>query len=336
MKSPRLTNTSGNTYSTGCKTVSYLSLSLGVFGITACASVRAAVLPQQAVPALASAPASVEPGKDQNPANLAASAAAHASTTASASSSAAAASSTSAVPANVAGSAQQHPAPAVAAIPQQTSPGEVALLKIEIMSLKEKVATLQRKFDVILKGQRSGLYDTNIDPTTLSQFQNPKSKKNPVPPLTSEGPIDRFENDDSASQRENALAIEKPQQLVDRAIVLLEQREFGRVAQALENFQQRFPNHSLSAVAELTLAEAYVELKSPQQALSHVRTFYLQHPNDAQLLRAKWLEGRSQELLEAPQKAAQLFREVIALDPQSQLALRARAALEKISGGLAQ
>lgn len=333
MKSPRLTNTSGNINSTGCKTVSYLSLSLGIFWITGCASVRSAITPAQPAPAVSSAPSSIEAGKEQNPANLAASAAPQSSTAAPAPSSGAAA---APVPANVATTAPQRSSPALTPAPQQTSPGEVALLKIEIMSLKEKVATLQRKFDVILKGQRSGLYDTNIDPTTLSQFQNPKPKKNLVPPLTSEGPIDRFETDDSASQRENALAIEKPQQLVDRAIVLLEQREFGRVAQALENFQQRFPNHSLSAVAELTLAEAYVELKSPQQALSHVRTFYLQHPNDAQLLRAKWLEGRSQELLEAPQKAAQLYREVIALDPQSQLALRARAALEKISGGLAQ
>ncbi|NBW82045.1 hypothetical protein EBR21_09860, partial [bacterium] len=114
------------------------------------------------------------------------------------------------------------------------------------------------------------------------------------------------------------------------------QREFGKVAQILENFQQRFPNNGLSAVAELTLAEAYVELKSPQQALPHIRTFYLQHPNDIRLVKAKWLEAKSQELLGAPQKASQLFREVIALDPQSQLARRARADLERLNGGVTQ
>lgn len=217
--------------------------------------------------------------------------------------------------------------------PSPPAQGEVALLKLEILSLKEKVATLQRKFDVILKGQRSGLYDDAATVATSAFQKAAAAQKNPIPPLTSDGPVDRFENDDSAAIRERALTPERPQQLIDRANLLLEQREFGRVAQLLENFQQRFPNNGLSAIAELTLAEAYVELKSPQQALTHVRTFYLQHPNDPQLVRAKWLEARAQELLDAPQKAAALFREVIALDPQSQLALRSRAALENIGGG---
>lgn len=222
----------------------------------------------------------------------------------------------------------------------QTEPaparGELATLRVEVMSLKEKVATLQRKFEVILKGQRSGLYDDMTLPTNLSAMQKPAQNKNPVPPLVSDGPIDRFENNNDVEKRQAVLEPEKPQQIVDKALMLLEQREFGRVAQALENFQQRFPNNGLSAIAELTLAEAYVELKSAQQALTHVRTFYLQHPNDPQLIRAKWLEGCSHQILGAPQLAAQLFREVIALNPQSQLALRARAALEKVSGGGAQ
>lgn len=234
---------------------------------------------------------------------------------------------TPSAPVSTAASQLPHPA---------SAQGEVALLKLEIMSLKEKVATLQRKFDVILKGQRSGLYDDTATIATAAFQKAAAAQRNPVPPLTSDGPVDRFENDDSAQLREKSLTPEKPQQLVDRANLLLEQREFGRVAQLLENFQQRFPNNGLSAVAELTLAEAYVELKSPQQALTHVRTFYLQHPNDAQLPRAKWLEARAQELLDAPQKAAALFREVIALNPQSQLALKSRAALEKIGGGGAQ
>jgi tetratricopeptide (TPR) repeat protein len=231
----------------------------------------------------------------------------------------------------------QHSASLTTAANQMPPPppaqGEVALLKLEIMSLKEKVATLQRKFDVILKGQRSGLYDDAATVATAAFQKAAAAQKNPIPPLTSDGPVDRFESDDTAALRERSLTPEKPQQLVDKANLLLEQREFGRVAQLLENFQQRFPNNGLSAIAELTLAEAYVELKSPQQALTHVRTFYLQHPNDVQLVRAKWLEARAQELLDAPQKAAALFREVIALDPQSQLALKSRAALEKIGGG---
>lgn len=215
------------------------------------------------------------------------------------------------------------------------SRNELAMLKVEVMSLKEKVATLQRKFEVILKGQRSGIYDdVQLPPNIQSHFAPPKN--NPVPPLVSEGPIEPDNGESNPAKRQNVLAVENPRQIVDKALVLLEQREFGRVAQALENFQQRFPNNALSAVAELTLAEAYVELKTPQQALTHVRTFYLQHPNDPMLNRAKWLEGMSQEQLGAPQRAAQLYREVIALNPQAQLALRARAALEKLSAGGAQ
>jgi TolA-binding protein len=221
-------------------------------------------------------------------------------------------------------------------IESQASKGELALLKIEVMSLKEKMAALQRKMDVILKGQRSGLYDDAGLSAVNNQIQNQHAKKNPVPPLGSEGPIDRFENDSDPAERDKAINHEKPDQLVNRATMLLEQREFGKVAQILENFQQRFPNNGLSAAAELTLAEAYVELKSPQQALPHIRTFYLQHPNDVRLIKAKWLEAKTQELLGAPQKASQLFREVIALDPQSQLARRARADLERLNGGMTQ
>jgi TolA-binding protein len=209
------------------------------------------------------------------------------------------------------------------------------MLRIEVMSLKEKMATLQRKFDVILKGQRSGIYDDVQLPANIQTHLMP-AKVNPVPPLVSEGPVDRMDDDSAPVQRQAVLNVENPQQIVDKALILLERREFGRVAQALENFQQRFPNNALSAVAELTLAEAYVELKTPQQALIHVRTFYLQHPNDPLLNRAKWLEAQSHEQLSAPQKAAQLYREVIALNPQAQLALQARTALEKLSAGGAQ
>jgi len=218
---------------------------------------------------------------------------------------------------------------------------ELALLKIEIMSLKEKMATLQRKLEVILKGQRSGLYEEvahvstggSAGETDKKVDLTERNSKYTVPPLPREGSLDRFETSMNTDDREQALTPEKPQKMVERALMLLEQREFGRVAQLLENFQQRFPNHELSATVELTLAEAYVELKTPQQSLRHVRTFYLQHPNDAQLIRAKWLEARTQILLEAPQKAAQLLREVIAMEPQSSLAQRARAELETLNGG---
>ncbi|NBO38319.1 outer membrane protein assembly factor BamD [bacterium] len=219
----------------------------------------------------------------------------------------------------------------------QLSSNEFAQLKVEVMSLREKVATLQRKFEVILKGQRSGLYED--DSASIRQAvsnANSANRHSLVPALGTAGPLDRFENEFDNVAKEKSLMPESAQKIVDNGVALLEQGEFGRAAQSLENFQQRFPNSPLSNIAELTLAEAYVELKSPQQALPHLRTFYLQHPNDPQLPRAKWLEGRIQELSQAPQKAAQLYREVIALSPQSDVALRARAALEKIAGGSLQ
>jgi len=225
---------------------------------------------------------------------------------------------------------------AMAQAKQNASDSELALMRIEIMSLKEKMASVQRKLELVLKAQRSGLYEAeNID-SIQAAVKNAEPKKNFVPPLGSAGPLDRFETDFERSGHEKALTTESAQKLVDRALSDLAQGDFARVAQSLEGFQQRFPSHPLSNSVELALAEAYVELKSPQQALPHLRTFYLQHPNDVQMYRAKWLEARLQEQLQAPQKAAQLYREVIALSPQSDAALRARAALERINGGTMQ
>lgn len=224
-----------------------------------------------------------------------------------------------------------------AALPQQTSNDlELAKMRIEIMSLKEKMASVQRKLELVLKAQRSGLYEPENLDAIHAAVRNAEPKKNMVPPLGSDGPIDRFETDFERRGHDHALTPESAQKIVDRALSDLAQGDFARVAQSLEGFQQRFPSHPLSNSVELALAEAYVELKSPQQALPHLRTFYLQHPNDVQLHRAKWLEARVQEQLEAPQRAAQLYREVIALSPQSDVALRSRAALERINGGTTQ
>ena len=218
----------------------------------------------------------------------------------------------------------------------QASESEIALMRVEIMSLKEKMASLQRKLDLVLKAQRSGLYEADNAEQIRSAVSKAETKKNLVPALGSAGPLDHFENEFDKVDQTKLLTPEGPQKIVDRSVAYLSQGEYARVAQTLADFQQRFPNNPLSNIADLTLAEAYVEMGSPQQALPHLRAFYLQHPNDTQMYRAKWLEARVQEQLQAPKKAGQLYREVIALSPQSDVALRARASLEKLNGGAAQ
>lgn len=218
----------------------------------------------------------------------------------------------------------------------QSSESEIALMRVEIIALKEKMAGLQRKQDLLLKAQRSGLYEADNTEQIRSAVSRAETKKNLVPALGSAGPLDHFENEFEKVDQVKLRTPEGPQKIVDRSVAYLSQGEYARVAQTLADFQHRFPNNPLSNIAELTLAEAYVEMSSPQQALPHLRTFYLQHPNDSQMFRAKWLEARVQEQLQAPQKAAQLYREVIALSPQSDVALRARSSLEKLNGGAAQ
>jgi TolA-binding protein len=220
---------------------------------------------------------------------------------------------------------------------QKSSPlqdAELASLRIEVMSLKEKMASLQRKLDVVLKAQRSGLLEYEGIESARSAFEKMEVKRASLPPLGSQGPLDRLENDFENDSRERLKTPESLQKLLDRAVTSMAQRDFGRVVQSLEDYQSRFPNNPLSNIAELLLAEAYVELKSPHLALPHLRAFYLQHPNDPQLHKAKWLEAQTQEQLRASQKAAQLYREVIALAPDSELALRSRASLERLSGSL--
>jgi TolA-binding protein len=211
---------------------------------------------------------------------------------------------------------------------------EISRLKIEILSLRDKVDSLQRKFDLVLRSQRAGIFQVENPALVQSAVEKVNLASNTVPPLRSEGPIDPFDSEEATDVQKNSG--ETPQALVDRALIHLTQSDYAKVLQLLEDFQNRFPNNPLSSTASLALAEAYVELQSPQRALTHVRGFYLQHPNDLRMPNAKWFEARIHEQLRAPQKAAQLYREVIALAPKSELALKARASLEKIAEGQMQ
>jgi len=211
---------------------------------------------------------------------------------------------------------------------------EVSKLKIEILSLREKVDALQRKFELVLRSQRAGIFQVESPELVQAAVEKAKYTPNLVPALSSEGPLDPFENEESKDTPKNSK--EAPQALVDRALIHLTQADYAKVLQLLEDFQNRFPNNPLSSTAALALTEAYVELQSPQRALAHVRGFYLQHPNDIRMPNAKWFEAKIQEQLRAPQKAAQLYREVIALAPKSELALKARASLEKLAEGQMQ
>jgi TolA-binding protein len=217
--------------------------------------------------------------------------------------------------------------------PQQET-ADLARLRIEVLSLREKVDSLQRKFELVLRSQRSGIFQVENPDVVQAAVENAKNTPNQIPPLTREGPLDPFEFEGTTDAQQKP--IEGPQALVDRALIYLSQSDYAKVLQLLEDFQSRFPNNPLNGTASLALAEAYVELQSPQRALAFVRGFYLQHPNDPRMPNAKWFEARIQEQMQSPQRAAQLYREVIALAPQSDLALKSRASLEKINEGRLQ
>lgn len=211
---------------------------------------------------------------------------------------------------------------------------ELSRLKVEILSLRKKVDGLQRKFELVLKSQRTGIFQIESPEMIKTAVERVRITPNAIPPLSSEGPLDPFESE-PATEAKNSTA-DAPQSLVDRALIHLSQADYAKVLQLLEDFQTRFPNNPLNGTASLALAEAYVELQSPQRALAHIRGFYLQHPNDVRMPNAKLFEARIQKQLKAYQKAAQLYREVIALAPRSDLALKARASLEKLSEGRTQ
>lgn len=238
------------------------------------------------------------------------------------------------------GSTAQTPTPnaseSVSQLPSsvQQDSADMARLRIEVLSLRDKVDSLQRKFELVLRSQRSGIFQVENPEVVQTAVKNAKTTPNQIPPLTREGPLDPFEFEGKPDAPQTAA--EGPQALVDRALIYLSQADYAKVLQLLEDFQSRFPNNPLSGTASLALAEAYVELQSPQRALAFVRGFYLQHPNDSRMPNAKWFEARIQEQMQSPQRAAQLYREVIALAPQSELALKSRASLEKLNEGRLQ
>ena len=244
----------------------------------------------------------------------------------------------------------------------QMSGEQLALLKVEIASLKEQQATMRRQLDVVKRGARSGIYEEqggSKNGFKTSEFGAEKSAEKAtekplvnmdVPALKmpdmSKGrsaqsiPFETAENNslaspskeenDSSSSLATSSRLSQPSQIFADAQLKMQRANYGEAIVDLAQLQKDKPNFEDNGLVALLLAECWLKIGQPENALPVLRSFYLKHPQSPDLLKAKMLEGRVLEKSGAREKALIVYREVLALGPETAFAREARTALGRM------
>ena len=217
---------------------------------------------------------------------------------------------------------------------------QLALLKTEVVSLKEQQATSRRQLEVVRRGARSGIYE--------DQSAGKAGEKAPHKPLvgidvpaikTPDAGIGRSAEGSPGELGHEESEIDTPSpsaagaqahQLVADAQLKMQRASYGEAVVVLAQLQKEIPNFEDNGLVSLLLAECWLKLAQPENALPVLRSFYLKHPQSPDLLKAKLLEGRVLEKSGAREKALVVYREVLALGPETAFAREARAALGRM------
>lgn len=238
---------------------------------------------------------------------------------------------------------------------ESRSTGELlALLKVEVTSLKEQQSTTRRQLDVVRRGARSGIYEEqspakNAEKKTEKPFvgmdvpaiKEPDSGRGrSAHSIPFQGPSrsatnadaddDAQDNTDAGTESEVSAGGAQADQILADAQLNMQRANFGEAVVALAQLQKEKPNFEDNGLAALLLAECWLKLGQPENALPVLRGFYLKHPQSPNLLKAKILEGHVLEKSGAREKALVVYREVLALGPETAFAREARTALGRM------
>lgn len=232
----------------------------------------------------------------------------------------------------------------------------IGRLQAELQSLREDLFTQKRKIEVWGRGNRSGIYESHepnigspflgkIAKNDANKFKFQKLEK-PEQENTDE---DEEENDaDSAGKsaidlpkdsdkpleipsqiynEQEANAQGNPEFLLAEAQNLFLRAQYGEAIVTLSTLQKQFPNQRDGGSGLVLLAQCWMKLGQPDNVFPILRNFYAKFPNSPEYLKGKMIEAQAQEKAGARERALIVYKEVIALGPQTRYAQEARSAL---------
>jgi hypothetical protein len=106
--------------------------------------------------------------------------------------------------------------------------------------------------------------------------------------------------------------------------------EYGEAVSLLTALDKAEPTLEDNGKVIFLLARCWLALGEPQNTLVLTRRLQARFPNGPFKLSGKLIEAEAQEKLGAKQKSQALYREIIALEPTSELSQKARKALARI------
>ena len=201
----------------------------------------------------------------------------------------------------------------------------ISLLKNDVSSLNEQIATNRKEIEIIKRGLRSGIFE---DQTSFEKQPASSLGVTMLPDMNESRDIytDKSNSSIIPLQSSTTSANEPigPAQLIADAEIKLRQAQYGEAIISLNNVKKNYPNYDDNGKSLILASEAWLRLGEYNNVFNELRTFYIKYPNNPDLPHAKLLEGETFEKLNSKSKAAQLYQEVITLSPQSTDAQGAR------------
>lgn len=208
----------------------------------------------------------------------------------------------------------------------------ISILKNDVSSLTEQLATNKKEIEIIKRGIRSGIFEdqgsgekqspANIGLSMLPDLNEGRDmytekKESPILPNLSAMQMKETNLTDPTG----------PNQLIAEAEIKLRQAQYGEAILELNKLKKNYPNFDDKGHSYLLSSEAWLRLGEYNNVLNELRTYYIKFPNSPELTHAKLLEGQTYEKLNSKSKAALIYQEVITLSPQSIDAQNARDGL---------
>ena len=222
----------------------------------------------------------------------------------------------------------------------ERSKKDLALLHVSQQTLRETLLKTLREVETMSRGIRSGIWESSQKNLAPNQTGHDAAIGFlDVPALSHKATVDISPSVASgtkvAEDSPNDISVTQdkiigPARMLADAELKMRRRQYGEATALLAEYRTKFPNAEDGGTGDLMLAECWLKLAEFENVLPVVRKFYLEHPNSPDLLKVKLIEASSHQGLKSPERAALLYREVIALSPQSNHAQTARASLEKL------
>lgn len=200
---------------------------------------------------------------------------------------------------------------------------EFAQFQHELQDARNQLYSVKRGVEAEARRRRSGL-TLDVDPNAAARVAAAETIPAPVdlPPPSGAEPgtlADATLPDDTT-----------PARLTDDAEQRMKLARYGEAVVLLSDVQTRFPQYDDGGRGLLLLADGWIKLGEPQNALPPLRQLYTRFPTSFRMPDGKLLEARAQERLGAKQKALALYRELVASHPDAPQGREARAALSRL------